>query len=56
MKIKRTQKTEKMQFIVVSHFDSTTAVSIKDMLSKIMVSKANEELNRVNKSEQTKLA
>ncbi len=47
MKLKRKQIVGNIQFIVESNFKNREACTAKDILSKIMLDKANEALNKL---------
>ena len=47
MKLKRNQIVGNIQFVVESNFRSGDAPSVRDILSKIMLDKANEALNKL---------
>ena len=47
MKFKRKQTVGKIQFIIESNFEKEKAISTKELLSKIMINKADEALNKI---------
>ena len=50
MKYKRNQTVGKIRFIVESHFKSSDAAKPKDLLAAIMVNRAKEALQNMNKT------
>lgn len=47
MKLKRKQIVGNIQFVIESNFKKQEACTTKDILSKIMLDKANEALNKL---------